>query len=80
MSEANCFDYSDSDQTVTNISLRDVRKSDTTQRIILLDVKKLITSNVPCGSVSILAILDTGAAVTVISPELLAKAEFQLKA
>ena len=47
---------------------------------MLLDVSKLITSNVLCGSVAILAIVDTGAAVTVISPELLAKAGFQLKA
>ena len=48
------------------------------QPVLLLDFSKLVTESVFCGSQNVLAVVDTGAAVTVISPQLQQRTEFAL--
>ena len=50
----------------------------TDEPVLVLDFSKLVTERVMCGAEEVQAIVDTGAAVTVISPALLKKTKFKL--
>lgn len=54
-------------------------KEEPSQHVMLVDTSKLITANVICGGHMTDAILDTGAAVSVVSPKFLATTGFHLK-
>ncbi|XP_045034364.1 uncharacterized protein LOC123475563 [Daphnia magna] len=49
------------------------------QPILRLDFSKLIREEVTCGTRQVMAVVDTGAALTVISPELLRASQFVLR-
>jgi predicted aspartyl protease len=47
--------------------------------ILKLDFSKLVREEVTCGKRRVMAVVDTGAALTVISPELLQESQFVLR-
>ena len=51
--------------------------SPATLPILHVDFSRLVTEVVECGAASVLAVVDTGAAVTVISPQFLEKTRFR---
>jgi predicted aspartyl protease len=59
-----------------NSSTQDVLKE---QPILKLDFSKLIREEVTCGTRQVMAVVDTGAALTVISPELLKESQFVMR-
>ena len=59
------------------ISLQPVFEGPPSLPGLKFDCSRLVTDEVKCGPESVLAVVDTGAAVTVISPQLLEKTQFR---